>query len=75
MLLCPRMIHLAQQENSHFLLAFLPAVVYNRTEHKFGSTEVFAMAQSKEEIVRYVNEWIAQMKQKKHANTVFLLSQ
>ena len=27
------------------------------------------MAQSKEEIVRYVNEWIAQMKQKKHANT------
>lgn len=30
---------------------------------------MFAIAQSKEEIVRYVNEWIAQMKQKKHANT------
>ena len=27
------------------------------------------MAQSKEEIIRYVNEWVAQMKQKKHANT------
>lgn len=27
------------------------------------------MAQSKEEIIRYVNEWIAQMKQKKRANT------
>ena len=27
------------------------------------------MAQSKEETIRYVNEWVAQMEQKEHANT------